>query len=212
MDQLIPIQPFLEPDRDFGIVWMSAFRPNCTFYPGDIKSYPRSRYEIQPIASLTLNGVALFKHILLPFALFGILNPSEDFSDRKAYDTMSAADREQNLRNDADQVRRWCLLLFGVLMLIGVTMFLIISGLWDLRAEAENDPKHWFQRAGALVVFSGIFVEWRIVEIIKDAPNSVGRVYAFTGRTWPFFNYMRRISLICSLVGTVIWAYGDLFF
>ncbi|MPQ77513.1 hypothetical protein [Hydrogenovibrio sp. JE_KL2] len=74
----------------------------------------------------------------------------------------------------------------------------------------------WFARSGALMVFAAVTVEFRLAGILQKSisdANTVAGLGIPAGVSVPKANKILAITAhLFALTGTLIWAYGDLFY
>jgi len=97
-------------------------------------------------------------------------------------------------------------------------LFLIVSVIWmfisiylDISDSATGaNSGLWFQRSGAVLVVSSLWVEW-----LTSRAELGGRMSMAFGFISPSQRYVRvinffsNVGLFCAVAGTCIWAYGD---
>lgn len=94
---------------------------------------------------------------------------------------------------------------------------LVIAAIWALISyffSISGDPDVWFARSGAVMVFSAVAVEYRLGGMLQNnisAANAVAGLGIPSAVSVPPENrYLATINHAFALVGTLIWAYGDL--
>lgn len=107
-----------------------------------------------------------------------------------------------------DRLSFWFLIeLTCYTLLILAYIWLALGFAWDF----SNSEKNWFQRAGAILVLTGLLSEF----FVANNNRARAHVADFVKNTGGF-NSIRRFfmffSFFSAILGTFIWAYGDMLF
>jgi hypothetical protein len=90
-----------------------------------------------------------------------------------------------------------------------LSYFLLLLGLvfaiYSYWLDASGASSNWFQRSGAIVVATSLFVEYRR---FKGPPTNR---FGLTPRMKRLRNFFVPLGFILAVLGTAVWAYGDLF-
>ena len=123
---------------------------------------------------------------------------------------------EQHYHGNADSMRSrflpahrqlpwsWIVLVLSII-LVFISIYLDVN---DPTVGYKSD--HWFQRSGAVLVIASLWVEWNTSR--AELGGDMSRVF---GDLSPSKRYVRlitafsRLGLVCAVVGTAVWAYGD---
>ena len=97
--------------------------------------------------------------------------------------------------------------------------FLLLAAIaWSVVSycyHLSGDPSMWFARSGAVLIFSAVVVEYRLSGMLQKRTSSANATAGLgipTGVGVPKANKILAIvSHVLVLLGTIIWAYGDVF-
>lgn len=104
------------------------------------------------------------------------------------------------------RIGTWSIIqLISYVTLLAAYVWMIIGLYWDLSGSECN----WFQRSGAIVVFSAVLTEFFVVDNYKVRAHVADfvKITDFYRKIQKLFFYFGFFSI---LLGTVVWAYGDL--
>ena len=99
----------------------------------------------------------------------------------------------------------WLLLLISIL-------WMFISIYLDIREPKDSESCFWFQRSGAVSVLASLWVEW-----LTSRAELGGSMSMAFNHISPSKRYIRIINvfsiagLFFAILGTFVWAYGDMF-
>ena len=127
-------------------------------------------------------------------------------------DSLSGDRGRDDQARDIRHRKWWGWLLLSVIVFLFSIFWLALSLCLDFQDHGARDAVFWFQRSGAILVFSSLFLLWRSSIVISEMADFRTGDFCFTEKTRPFISILHICAQLGSLIGTVIWAYGDLLF